>query len=88
MAITTTMAEGIERAERTLALWHRVCAELEEGKAWEAVDNGMIPEAQGKVSLTAWTGYMQQKMYHDLQELVWIYRDGLEVDSHNPTEST
>ena len=74
MAVTMTMAEGIQRAERTLELWHRVCGDLNDGKTWDDID---ISSTTRQMGLEAWRAYMQQKMYLDLNALVTIYRNGL-----------
>jgi len=66
-----TLEEAIEDAERTLNLWHRVCGELEDGKDWQEIDDGM---SGGKWSLDRWSAYMRQKMYHNLNVIVLTYR--------------
>ena len=63
------LKESIDRAKRTLDIWHRVCHELDEGKKWEDIDNGLTQ----KMPLGPWKAYMRQRMYHILHDIVLIY---------------
>ncbi len=67
------MERAVAKAERVLAMWHRVCGELDDGKKWEEIDNGFTPEGR-KASLDFWTGYMRSTMYHSLMDVVLTYR--------------
>lgn len=71
MAKTTTLEQVIQRAERTLELWHRVCAETEE-KDWSEIDNGL----DRTITVEFWEAYMRQRMFHHLEEVVVVYRNG------------
>lgn len=67
------MKDEIERARRTLDLYHRVCSESEE-KPWEEIDNG-LSSLSTKFGPEAWEAYMKQRMMHLLGDIVHAYDD-------------
>ena len=72
------LKESIDKAKRTLDIWHRVCNELDEGKKWEDIDNGLTE----KMKLEHWDAYMRQTMYHELNDIVLSYEDET-IDSYD-----
>ncbi len=76
MAISNAdFEEQIAISERTLELWGRVCGEIDDGKPWEEIDCGLLPEGGRPTTLEYWTGYMRASMYHELRAIVSAYRD-------------
>jgi hypothetical protein len=79
MEISEKLLRGIEDAKKTLDLWHRVCAEMDDGKAWSEIDKGLRPDGRWIAdSQEAWEAYLRQRMYHILNNIVLVHQHQLE----------
>ena len=73
--MTARMDDRVVKAEELLKLWNRVCGEVDDGKPWSEIDNGMRPEAQGdNMPPSVWKAYMLARMRHLLNDIVIEYR--------------
>ncbi len=66
------LTEEIERAERTLEIISRVHGELEDGKPWSEIDNGLRSGQQW--SYEEWFAYMQARCRGILESIVQTSR--------------
>jgi hypothetical protein len=61
------LVEDIDRSIHISEVYYRVHKEMDEGKAWEDIDNGF--KFEGKVNYRSWLAYMQARLIGSLRSI-------------------